>query len=334
MMDRREDWLKLTVEKAIEPEMPICDPHFHFFNNPEIKYLMADVLRDIKGGHNIVKNVYLDCHTGYRTTGPAAFRPVGETEFVVDLVAQNAKIIPEKIKIAAGIVSAADLNLGEAVGPVLAAHVAAGKGRFKGIRQEITPRGDPRIKPDPNVPRRCQAADKKFREGFSALRKLGLSFDTILYLPHLAQLIDLARAFPDTNIIINHAGIEPSGDSSPGVQAQMTRDWQKAIVALAACQNVYMKLGGFGMGLGINWHERPAPPGSAELAKAAAPYILWCIEKLGSQRCMFESNYPIESFDLPFNVVWNAFKLITKDLPRKERNNLFYNTAVQAYRLD
>jgi len=342
-MTAREN-LNPTVEKALEPELPICDPHFHFFPNTPEKYVMEDLLQDISSGHNIVKNVYVDCHNGYRDTGPAELRPVGETEFVVDLVAQNEKNIPVKVKVAAGIVGAANLNLGEAVEPVLKAHITAGKGRFRGIRQTLIPMGTAA----PETQGKRQAADKQLREGFACLDKLGLSFETMVNLPHLSQLKELAKAFPNTNIVIDHAGVEqglpplpfmpvgmqmppppPPSASNSRPPAPTMDDWKKAVVELASFKNIFIKLGGFS---GIAAADRK-DHSSAELAAAAGPYILWCIKQFGSERCMFESNYPIESIDYSFNVIWNAFKLITHDIPESERKNLFYNTAVKAYRL-
>ncbi len=95
-----------------------------------------------------------------------------------------------------------------------------------------------------------------------------------------------------------------------------------------------MKLGGLGMSrVGFGWHEWAKPPSSTELAKAMAPYYLWCIEKFGVGRCMFESNFPPDRTSYSYTVIWNAFKRITEDFSREERVALFHDTAAKVYRL-
>ncbi len=326
----REDWLKLVQEDTIALDLPICDPHHHLWYQAENSYGLEEFLKDISGGHRIVQTVFVESRMMFRNEGSDEMKPVGETEYVQKLVAprQNGKTA-----VAAGIVGFADLTLGPAVAPVLEAQITAGKGRFRGIRYTtaLDPRNEMRS--------RFQAqsglmADSKFREGFARLQKYGLNFDAWLFHPQMMELVALARAFPDTTIILDHVGGPLGLGSYASRREEVFHDWKTGIDALSTCPNVYIKLGGLGMEIsGFNWYELPAPPGSAELAKAYAPYFLHCIEKFGTGRCMFESNFPVDKRSYPYNIIWNAFKRITKDFSYSERRNLFYDTAVTVYHL-
>lgn len=326
----REDWLKLVQEDIIAPDIPICDPHHHLWYQAENSYVLEDFLKDISGSHNIVQTVFIESRVMLRSDGPDEMKPVGETEYVQKLVPPRKN---EKTAVAAGIVGFANLTLGSAVAPVLEAHITAGKGRFRGIRYTTTrdPRGE--VKSRFQIPSNLMA-DSKFREGFAFLWKYSLSFDAWLFHPQIIELVSLARALPDTTIILDHVG-GPLGSGSYALRRKETfQEWKSGIDAFSNCPNVYLKLGGLGMEIsGFNWYELPAPPGSAELAKAYTPYFLYCIEKFGTGRCMFESNFPVEKRSYSYNIIWNAFKRITKDFSNSERRNLFYDTAVKVYRL-
>jgi L-fuconolactonase len=327
----REDWLKLTVEDAIEPELLICDPHHHLWYQAENSYTLEEFLKDISVGHNIVKTVFIESRMMLRNEGPDEIKPVGETEYVQKLVLSRQK---GKTAVAAGIVGFTDLTLGSAVAPVLEAHITAGKGRFRGIR--YTTARDPKkeVKSRFPVPSGL-LADPKFREGFACLRKYGLSFDAWLFHPQIMELAALARAFPDTTIILDHVGGPLGTGFYASRREQVFHDWKIGIDSLSTCPNVYIKLGGLGMEInGFSWYELPAPPGSAELAKAYAPYFLYSIEKFGVNRCMFESNFPVDKRSYSYTILWNAFKRLTKDFSLAERRNLFYDTAVKVYRLE
>lgn len=326
----REDWLKLVQEDVIAPDLPICDPHHHLWYESENRYVLEDFLKDISGGHRIVQTVFVESRMMFRNEGPDAMKPVGETEYVQKLVSTRQN---EKTAVAAGMVGFADLTLGSAVAPVLEAQITAGKGRFRGIR--YTTARDPRDEAKSRFQVQSGLlADSKFREGFACLQQYGLNFDAWLFHPQIMELVALARAFPDTTIILDHIG-GPLGIGSYALRRKdVFHDWKTGIDSLSTCPNVYIKLGGLGMEIsGFNWYELPAPPGSAELAKAYAPYFLHCIEKFGTGRCMFESNFPVDKRSYPYHIIWNAFKRITKDFSYPERRNLFYDTAVKTYRL-
>ena len=144
----------------------------------------------------------------------------------------------------------------------------------------------------------------------------------------------MAKTFPDLTIVLNHIGGPIRIGFYASQQQQVFKEWQKGITALAACPNVFIKLGGLGMPFcGFGWNERNIPPNSVELAEATAPFYLWCIEKLGPFRCMFESNFPVDSMSYSYTILWNSFKLITKGFSYEERTALFHDTASKVYRL-
>jgi L-fuconolactonase len=85
---------------------------------------------------------------------------------------------------------------------------------------------------------------------------------------------------------------------------------------------------------GFGWSEQTTPPTSAELVEATAPYYLYCIEHFGPDRCMFESNFPVDKLSYGYTVVWNSFKRMTMDFSAAERSALFHDTATRVYRLE
>jgi predicted TIM-barrel fold metal-dependent hydrolase len=332
MPTAHETWLAQTVEAALEPDIPICDPHHHFWPSRagHDPYLLEDLLRDTGSGHRIVHTVFVECHSMYRQEGPEELRPVGETEFVEAIAARSATA---PTAAAAGIVAYADLRLGAKVAPVLEAHAAASKDRLRGIRNSAG--WDP--SPDITVAR-TQAPglllDARFREGFACLQRYSLSFDAVLYHTQLPELVDLARAFPETTIILNHVGRPLGIGPYAGKRAEVFAEWQQSISAVAECPNVVVKVGGLGNPIsGFDWHQRAVPPTSAELADAVAPYYLFCIEQFGVERCMFESNFPVDKASYSYAVLWNALKRLSQDFSPAQRAALFHDTAAQTYRL-
>lgn len=333
MTTEHEAWLNLTKEDPIEPELPICDPHHHLWGLPRGHYFLEELLTDISGGHNIIQTVFVECRSMYRKAGPQEMKPIGETEFVQGIAAQSASGQYGKTNVAAGIVGFADLTLGAAVAPVLEAHIAASRDRFRGIRYISTWHESSDIVPSRNHPRRV-LLDSKFREGFACLQKYNLSFDSWLYHTQLMELVDLAEAFPKTPIILNHIGGPLGIGPYAGKHEEVFQEWKHGITALAGCPNAVVKLGGLGMEMcGFGWHQGATPPSSAELAEAMAPYYLWCIEQFGADRCMFESNFPVDKMSYSYTVLWNAFKRITRGFSPEDRRFLFHDTAARVYRL-
>ena len=330
MTTERDEWLALGCEAAIDPDLPICDPHHHLWDRPGSRYLLEHVLRDTGCGHNVVRTVFVECSSMYRPDGPEAMRPVGETAFVEDTA---VRAMGGPTAVAAGIVGFADLTLGAEVTPVLEAHLAASPERFRGIRHSAAWDASPEIGAYKSPPRGL-LMDARFREGFACLGRYGLSFDAWLYHPQLLELVDLAKAFPDVPIVLDHIGGPLGIGPYAGQREAVFRLWKAGIAQLAACPNVAVKLGGLGMACcGMGWHERPRPPSSGEMAEAMAPYYLHCIEQFGVDRCMFESNFPVDRIASLYCVLWNAFKRVVHDFSPGERAALFHDTAARVYRL-
>jgi len=330
-------WLaKRPAEAALEPDLPIIDPHHHLWDTPARgTYLLPELLADLGGGHNIVATVFLECQAMYRRAGPADMAPVGEVEFVNGIAAMSASGTYGPCRIAEGIVGYADLRAGAQVRRVLEAEIAAGGGRFKGIRQGVAWDGDPGVGGHASriVPPHL-ALDKTFREGFAQLAPLGLSFETWQYHPQLPDAIDLARAFPDTTFILNHVGGVLGVGPYSGRRQEILASWKKDIFEMAKCPNVNVKLGGIGMvSFGFDFHERDVPPSSQELADAWRMYVEPCIEAFGVDRCMFESNFPPDKQSGGYTELWNAFKIITKGASADEKKALYSGTAARVYKL-
>ncbi|WP_288903630.1 amidohydrolase family protein [uncultured Sneathiella sp.] len=332
------DWLDLTVEETLEPELPICDPHHHLWDSrtdrASQRYLLDEILADVTSGHNVVSTVFIECGSMYRSSGPDNLKPVGETEFVNGIAAMSASGLYGKPRVAAGIVGLADLMFGDAVGPVLDAHIAAGGGRFRGIRHRAC--WDPSKDVPNSQPTTIQDLylNDQFREGFATLAPRNLSFEGWCYHPQIPQLADLARAFPETTIILNHFGGPLGIGPYKGKQDDYFPTWKNAITDLAKCPNVVAKLGGLAMEInGFDWHMKQRPPSSLELMEATRRFYEHVIEQFGPKRCMFESNFPVDKVSCSYNVLWNSFKRLTANYSDTEKADLFHDTANRVYRL-
>ena len=320
-----------AAEAPLEPGLPICDPHHHLRERPNDRYFLQEFIQDISTGHNVVATVCVENRAMYRKEGPEAMKPVGETEFFDSVAAQAAADPNLSTRVAARIVGHADLRLGQSVEQVLEAHLMASPNRFRGIRHSTTWDKSEAIRSDaqPGL-----LADNTFRRGFACLKRYGLSFDAWLYHPQLPELVDLARAFPDVTIILDHIGGPLGVGPYKGKRDEVFRSWSAAIADLSTCTNVSVKLGGVGSTRsGYDWHERAVQPSSAELANAMAPYFDFCIEKFGVHRCMFESNFPVDKASYSYVSIWNAFKRLTQSHSLAERQALFHDTAARIYRL-
>ena len=336
-------WLsKRPREAALEPELPIIDPHHHFWDTPQRgRYLLPELLADIGAGsgsgeaHNIVATVFLECRSMYRKDGPAEMAPVGEVEFVNGIAAMSASGGYGPCRVAEAIVGHADLTTGARVREVLEAEIRVGGGRFRGIRHGVSWDANDAIQKfaTRSVPPHL-VRDAKFREGFAQLVPLGLSFESWQYHPQLPDAIDLARAFPDTTIILNHVGGVLGVGPYAGHRQEILAGWKKDIAELAKCPNVTVKLGGVGMtSFGFDFHERGLPPSSEDLAAAWRQYLEPCIEAFGPDRCMFESNFPPDKQSGGYTELWNAFKRITAGASAAEKTALYSGTAARVYRL-
>ena len=333
------DWLALTEEPTLEPDLPICDPHHHFWDFrtasiPYQRYLLHELAEDINSGHNVRSTVFVEARAMYRAQGPEEMRPVGEVEFVQGLAAASASGLYGPGRAAAAIVGHANLNLGEGVGPVLEALRAASPNRFRGIRHSVSWDPDPEVENTAAHQMEGQLASDSFRAGARVLARMGLSLEGWLYFHQLPELADFARAVPDLAIILNHLGGLMRTGPYANRDDEVMDVWRRGIAAVAECPNVYMKLGGMGMPrFGFDWHTREKPVGSEELAGSMAPYMTYCIEKFGPERCLFESNFPVDKISFSYHVMYNAFKRLSRGYSPSERAAMLHDNAVRVYRI-
>jgi predicted TIM-barrel fold metal-dependent hydrolase len=331
-----EAWLaRGAPEPILDPDLPIIDTHHHLWERPDHRYLLHEFLDDVRSGHNTVATVFLECHAMYRAGGPEALRPVGQTEFVAGIAAMSESGLYGPTRVAAGIVGFADLTLGDRVEPVLHEHIRAGGGRFRGVRHSAAWDASDIIGNSATAsgPHLMRQAD--FRAGLARLAALGLSLDAWVFHPQLADMVDLARAFPQATIIAGHVGGPLGYGPYAGTRDEVFRVWKAGITELARCPNVVMKLGGMMMRLAAyDYRTEPGPPSSAALANLWRPYIEPCIELFGPDRCMFESNFPVDKMGIGWVALWNAFKRIAAGASAAEKGALFGGTARRAYRLD
>ncbi len=340
MAFRGKEWLALTPEPTLEPEIPVCDAHHHFWDIrperiPYPRYLLHELAEDINSGHNVRSTVFVEARSMYRSDGPEEMRPVGEVEFVQGLAAASASGMYGPGRAAAAIVGHANLNLGDRVEPVLDALQAASPNRFRGIRHSVTWDPHPEVENTAAHQIEGQMASQNFRAGARVLARTGLSLDAWLYFPQLPELADFAKANPGLTIILNHIGgllrVGPYADRDDEVLAS----WRSGIAAVAECTNVTVKLGGIGMPrTGFDWATRDQPIGSEEMAESMAPFMTYCIDRFGPDRCMFESNYPVDKMAYSYNVMYNAFKRLSRGYSATERASMFHNTAARVYRIN
>lgn len=326
-------WLaQETPETVLEPDLPIIDPHHHLWDlrsattEPHASfqqkvYLCEEITNDIDaGGHNIVQTVFAQCGAFYRADGPEEMRCVGETEFVHGIAAMSRSGLYGDTRLCTGIFGAADLRPGQAAEPVIQAHLAASP-NFRGIRSAF-PRD----------------LNPKFLEGYALLGKHELGFDN--YSPDYARLPDLAKLaniHPEVPVIVNHLGGRIDPDAGPDAMA----DWQRCIDAIAQCDNAVMKVGGAQQRVGpweppFHMNRRDHPMGSEELCELLYPYYGYVIDAFGPDRCMFESNYPVDKECVSYRTLWNGFKRIAAKagLSDAEKTSIFSGTAARVYRLD
>lgn len=326
------------AEAAIAPELAIVDTHHHFWGAGHFgagkfgNFLPEDLTAAIeRSGHRMAATVYVDCGWAFRKGGPEHLRCVGETEYVEAVAESFANTLKSFGKIGDGIVGRADLVLGDSVAEVLEAHIEASPTRFRGIRELVA--YDPEAYQALNIPP-GKAFDPRFREGFRQLARLGLSCDLLCVHTMLEEVIDLARAFPATPIIINHLGGPIGIGRFENRRDEVFADWRSKIDALARCPNVAMKLSGFGsdvMGLGLG--NAGGAGNSTTVSAAIEPYIRAAIDAFSPARCMVGSNFPVDRQSFDYGTLWNALKRIFQSYSADEQRQLLSDTAKWVYRL-
>ena len=331
------DWLDKVKEAPVEPDYPVIDPHHHLWlsnHRREFAYPIEDLGKDVRTGHNILATVFIQCLSMYRETGPEHLKPVGETEWIDSIATDFGSRNPQDAKLCAGIVGHVDFRLSEHVDEALEAHKSA-SARFRGIRQGASWSDDAEITQNRVIGQQHLYMDPAFRKGFSRLSKHDLTFDAWLFHDQLPELSDLARAFPDTRIALDHIGAPLGLGRWANQKEQVFADWKKSIKALAALPNMHVKLGGTVMPMfGFNWESRPLPPSSDELVKAVGHFFEVAIEAFTPARCMFESNFPVDKIACAYVPLWNSFKKIAARYSASEKADLLHGTAKRFYHLD
>jgi L-fuconolactonase len=325
-----DDWLAQHSEPALDPDLPIIDPHHHLWVRDGNTYLLPELLADLGSGHKVTATVFEECRSMYRADGPEEERSLGETEFVTGIAAMGASGTFGSARVCARMVGSVDLRRGEQAGALLQRHIAASGGRFAGVRQSTAWDASDRIHKvaaSPGV-----LAESGFRAGFAALGRLGLVFDAWVYHPQLGEVADLAAAFPNSQVVLNHVGSPILGGPYAARRAEVFTEWRAAMANLARQANVTVKLGALPIRLsGGDPPRRETPPDSEEVAAAWRPWIETSIELFGAARCMFESNFPVQKRWCSYGVVWNAFKRLAASASAEEKAALFAGTAARVY---
>lgn len=331
----RPEWLALRTEAILEPELKIVDPHHHLWDRQDNRYLFHDLLSDMNAGHNVVSTVFVQCRTMLRADGPAALAPLGEVEFVTGIAAMSASGIYGSARACAGIVAGADLQLGDQVTPVLELMARSAGGRLRGVRNPVVWHSSPDVQSSTaSPPPKGLMADTAFRKGVVQLGLLGLSLDVWAYHTQLGEIYELAKANPRVTVIVDHFGGPVGVGPHAADMSEMFKQWRAGIALVASLPNTVIKMGGAGMPVfGIRFDQAPTPPASEQLAIAWRAYFETCVELFGADRCMFESNFPVDKGMFSYHVLWNGFKRLAKDCSAAEKTALFSGTAERVYRL-
>jgi predicted TIM-barrel fold metal-dependent hydrolase len=332
-----EDWLALTLpEPALEPHVAIIDTHMHMWDHATgYRYFVEEYARDISlAQHTIESSVYIECRSMYRKDGPEELKSVGETEFAAGMAAIAASGKYTNCKVAAGIVSHADLKLGPRLDDVIEAHIDAANGRLRGIRNGAKWDADPQVKGAVSADRPGVYLEPSLQQGVRRLSEKELLFEASIFHPQISDVMQLARAAPDTQILVVNSGSPVGHSSYAGKEKQVLADYLIGMKELATCANVGIKLGGLLMPLAnFDFGTAARPPSSEELAALWRPYIEPCIDLFGVDRCTVGSNFPVEKAGITFGTIWNALKRIASRCSSTEKEALFAGTARRVYRL-
>lgn len=324
----------MRKEPVLEPELPIVDAHHHLWDRQTGRYLADEFGNDVASGHRVVSTVYVQCRSMLRQDGPDAMKPVGEVEFANGIAAMFASGAYGRARCCEAIVGGADLMLGAELDVVLEAMLQVSGGRLRGIRNPLAWHASPEVASSPVTPPRDLITNPVFRQGVRALGRFGLSLDAWVYHTQLDDLYELARAAQEVTVVVDHFGGPLGVGPHAGQRAAVHAEWKQKLARLASLPNTRIKLGGAGMNVfGFDFAARELPPSSEELASAWLPYFDTCVELFGVDRCMFESNFPVDKGMFSYGVLWNAFKRLASAMSADEKAALFSGTAATTYRL-
>ena len=334
----RQEWLNQLIEDPILPNIPIIDPHHHLWDVGFGRYYIEELLEDINSsGHNIVSTVYIMSSSNtkiYSKDGLEEFKPLTEIEFATS-EGKRADLIPNnRVKVNASIVGSVDLTYGNKLQPVLEKAVNISEGRLKGIRMLLASHTDPRISSGAVKSDLGLMLHPNFIDGAKCIQDANLSLDFWIYHTQLNEMEKIARALPDLTIILNHIGGPIHLGEYEGKQAATHREWRSAMMRLSRIPNINVKLGGLGMAVnGAKFHNSKFPPNSVQLSDVWKPWIYETIDMFGFDRCMFESNFPVDKGSCSYGALWNAFKILAKDMSDDEINKLFSKNAAKIYKI-
>tara|TARA_R110000772_G_scaffold210395_2_gene320938 strand:+ start:427 stop:1440 length:1014 start_codon:yes stop_codon:yes gene_type:complete len=329
----RPEWFAQVQEDVIEPEMPILDPHFHFFTGRGHEFLAQNFLDYVDQGHKIVGAIHVEANADFFAGGGAC----GEMRFAINQGAIMRKLQQGRETICdptAGVVGYTDLRGGEVEAELEVLQEAA-ENRLCAIRNSAAWDEDEKVPNGHTKPPQGLLIDPDFQKGIRQLAQKNLCFDSFCYFTQIPELIALAQAVPEAKIVCEHLGGIVGVGRYKDQQKAYFDQWRANISELATCENVVIKLGAVAMSLsGFGWHKRGKPLGSNEYADFYSPWFLHAIEAFGPERCMFESNFPVDGVSISYGVLWNAFKRIAGSFSVDEKAFLFHKTAATTYRLD
>ncbi|GEL21224.1 amidohydrolase [Pseudonocardia sulfidoxydans NBRC 16205] len=315
-------------EHALEPDLPICDPHHHLYlpGSPfhDGAYGLDDLARDVSG-HRVLQTVYVETQTAYRPPGSSPhLAPVGETDWVAGLLSPGGLV--------RGVVAFADLMLPDRrLREVLDAHRDAAGDRLKGIRFRASNAQQP-------LPPADWLTCPQMIVGATELGRRGLVLDLHVMYDELAAVATLARSVPATTIVVDHMGAPVIPSRSRHRHREAGRDdvltvWRRGIAELARIDNVTIKIGGIGSYVTTDPAELRGPVTSEVIAGHWGADLRFAIDSFGPERSMIEGNFPIDGYLCEYTMLWNAYKRMTRVFGPAERRRLFHDTAAEVYGL-
>lgn len=325
-------WLDQVREEIVDPDLKIIDPHHHLWHFPDSTYLAQELHHDTSSGHRVEKTVYVQCGVECREDGPEHLKPLGETEFVVAQAKEMERLGGSAI---VGIVGRVDLQLDEGtLEDALNQHNEVSEGRFRGVRHNAARAEYPEALSIPGSAPEGLYADEAFRRGIKVLGRMGLTYDGWHYHYQNPEFTALAHAVPETTLVLDHFGTPLGVGLYASQRKEILKQLKKDLHEMSHCENVVAKLGGLAMpDNGFGWDNNPKPPTSDEFVETQREYYLYTIECFGPDRCMMESNFPVDSASLSYAVLFNGMKKIVSDFSEADKKKLFYDTAARVYGL-
>ncbi|MFM8530632.1 MAG: amidohydrolase family protein [Ilumatobacteraceae bacterium] len=323
-----QEWLDQVIEEIVEPELEIVDPHHHLWPAGQgLPYQRDDLHRDVASGHHVIKTVFMECGSAYDRDAPEHLRSLGETRYI----AEQATSDPEPLM--RGIVGSVDLRRDD-VDALLDRHIDAAQRMFRGVRDALSRAEHPDAMMIPGRAPRDLYLDPSFRRGVARLGERGLTYDSWHYHHQNREFLELARATPGTTMVLDHFGTPIGVGPYASQREEIFAQWKVDIADIAALPNTVAKIGGLAMpDNGFGWNTADRPPTSDEFLAQQSRYYLHAIECFGPDRCMFESNFPVDRLSLSYRVLWNAYKKMTVGFSTSERAALFSGTASRVYKV-